>query len=58
MNNRNIEKGEKIYMNTITGAVDKYEDWYYENEEGEQVNAVDLNEVVEVFLTSKGEYIA
>lgn len=39
---------EKIYMNIETGSVDTREGWYYENESGDTVNAVDLGEVVEV----------
>ena len=39
---------EKRYMNKETGSIDTYEGWFYENESGETVNAVDLGEVVEV----------
>jgi len=39
---------EKMYMNIETGSVDTREGWYYENESGDTVNAVDLGEVVEV----------
>jgi len=39
---------ERMYMNVNTGSVDSYTGWEYENQNGEQVNAVDLNEVVEV----------
>lgn len=42
------------YMNIATGSVGTYEDWFYENEEGEMVNAVDLDEVVEVEETEEG----
>ena len=45
-----------MYMNTETGQVDNYEGWYYENEDGEEVNAVDLNEVVEVIMVN-GEWV-
>lgn len=38
----------KYYMNVATGSVDTKENWDYENEDGETVNAVDLGEVVEV----------
>ena len=38
----------KTYMNEKTGSLDTYECWYYDNEEGITVNAVDLGEVVEV----------
>jgi hypothetical protein len=37
--------GEKVYINIHTGTCGEYEDWWYENEEGILVNAVDLNEV-------------
>ena len=39
---------EKHYMNPVTGSVGTFEDWYYENENGFTVNAVELREVVEV----------
>lgn len=39
---------EKMYMNTETGQVDERDGWWYESEEGYEVNAVDLGEVVEV----------
>lgn len=41
-------KNEKLYMNTSTGSIDSYDGWWYENDSGEKVNAVDLGEVVEV----------
>lgn len=44
---------KKMYMNLKTGSVDDYEGWYYENEEGKMVNAVDLNEVIEVEWNEK-----
>lgn len=34
------------YMNTKTGSIDTYDGWYYENEDGQSVNAVDRGEVV------------
>jgi len=37
-----------MYMNPDTGSVDTYDGWYYEDENGEIVNAVDLDEVIEV----------
>ena len=43
-----INFNEKCYMNTATGSVDNYDGWWYVNEKGEKVNAVDLGEVVEV----------
>ena len=48
--------GEKYYMNIETGSVDTYDGWYYKNENGESVNAVDLGEVVEVEKVD-GEWI-
>lgn len=39
---------EKLYMNPKTGSTGEYDDWYYTNQDGEEVNAVDLGEVVEV----------
>ena len=38
----------KKYMNVATASVDTYDGWWYENEDGEKVNAVDLDEVEEV----------
>ncbi len=46
-----------MYMNIRTGEVDTYEGWYYKNEAGETVNAVDLGEVVEVIKNSDGDWI-
>lgn len=43
----NIET-EKKYMNIETGSVDTHEGWWYEDEDGVEVNAVDRGEVVEV----------
>lgn len=45
-----------MYMNLETGHVDDYDGWWYVNEYGEEVNAVDLGEVVEVNLQN-GEYV-
>lgn len=39
---------EQMYMNIETGSVAPYENWWYTNEDGELVNAVDLDEVVPV----------
>lgn len=38
----------KMYMNPATGFTDTYDDWWYVNINNETVNAVDLEEVVEV----------
>ena len=39
---------ETHYMNTHTGIVATYDDWWYDNDDDVCVNAVDLGEVVEV----------
>lgn len=39
---------KKQYMNIETGSIDDYNGWYYENENGETVNAVDRGEVTPV----------
>jgi hypothetical protein len=39
---------ESKYMNPATGSVGGYDDWYYTNEDGEEVNAVDRGEVIEI----------
>ena len=52
----NTMKNEKLYMNTATGSVDNYDGWWYENDSGEKVNAVDLGEVVEVVKCDGGYY--
>ena len=43
-----IESRKPLYMNVKTGNVGSYNAWFYINENGESVNAVDLGEVVEV----------
>lgn len=48
---------EKTYMNIETGSVDTHDGWWYENEDGEKVNAVDLGEVVEVVKNENGEWV-
>jgi hypothetical protein len=59
INNAPLRRGNKentmetMYMNIETRQVDNYEGWYYENEDGEEVNAVDLNEVIMV----NGEWV-
>ena len=47
----------KIFINTFTGSIGTKEDWDYFNEEGEEVNAVDLGEVVEVYKDNNGNWI-
>ena len=39
---------EKKYMNLATGSVDTHDGWWYEDEDGVEVNAVDRGEVVEI----------
>ena len=48
---------EKQYMNIKTGSVDDYDGWWYEDENGVEVNAVDRGEVVEVVKNSKGDWV-
>lgn len=51
INKRELEgekQMEKMYMNLKTGSVDNYEGWWYQDENGNKVNAVDLDEVIEV----------
>jgi hypothetical protein len=36
------------FMNISTGTVDNYNGWWYEDENGKPVNAVDRGEVVQV----------
>ena len=51
-----VNFNEKCYMNTATGSVDNYDGWWYVNEKGEKVNAVDLGEVVEVEKDEDGDW--
>ena len=41
-----MESEKQMYMNLSTGSVDQYDGWFYENQSGQTVNAVDLKEVV------------
>lgn len=47
---------EEMYMNMATGSVGNYDSWWYENAEGEEVNAVDLEEVVIVKWNESAQY--
>jgi len=47
--------GMQMYMNVKTGSIDSYDGWNYDNEDGEQVNAVELGEVVPVAWNNKTE---
>ena len=42
-------------MNEATGSVDTYDGWWYEDEDGNEVNAVDRDEVVEVVWNEEKE---
>ena len=46
----------KMYMNIETGSVDDYDNWIYEDEDGEIRNAVDEGGVVEVVKVN-GEWV-
>lgn len=48
---------DRYFMNISTGSVDDYEGWFYVNEQGEEVNAVDLGEVVEVKKDENGDWV-
>ena len=50
-------KEKTLYMNPITGSVDDRNGWFYENETGYVVNAVDLGEVVEVEKDENGDWV-
>ena len=39
---------DTIYMNEKTGEIAAYDGWYYTDDDGKSVNAVDLGQVVEV----------
>jgi len=45
----------QMFMNIKTGTVDSRNGWFYEDEDGEQVNAVDKGEVVPVFWGKETE---
>ena len=38
----------KKYMNIETGSVGSRDDWWYEDDNGNQANSVDLGEVIHV----------
>lgn len=52
-----LEKNLKTYMNIQTGSTGTREDWFYENEHGKTVNAVDLGEVFEVVKDKNGDWV-
>lgn len=39
---------DQVYMNIHTGSTGTRDDWYYEDEDGNTVNAVDRGEVVAI----------
>jgi len=43
----------KKYMNVKTGSVSNHSGWWYEDQNGKLVNAVDKGEVVEVVRDKK-----
>jgi hypothetical protein len=47
-----------VWMNLSTGSFDEYDGWYYENEDGETVNAVELGEVEKVTTDKSGNWVA
>ena len=47
----------KMYMNVETGSVDDYDGWWYEDDDGTEVNAVDQGEVVKVVRNAYGYYV-
>lgn len=47
---------DAMYMNPVTGSVDTYDGWWYEDENGEKRNAVDRNEVVAVIKDKDGTW--
>ena len=50
-----MESEKQMYMNLSTGSVDQYDGWFYENQSGQMVNAVDLKEVVPVVWNKNKE---
>ena len=46
---------DQMYMNVKTGSIDDYNGWFYENRNGEQINAVDQGEVVPVIWEKETE---
>lgn len=46
----------QIYMNIETGSTGTRDEWDYQNEDGQTVNAVDLGEVVPVTYNEDGSW--
>jgi len=47
-------KTEKIYMNIDTGSTGTRDEWWYEDENGEQANGVDQGKLTEVISDGNG----
>ena len=47
----------KMYMNPETGSVDDHDGWWYEDENENEVNAVDRGEVTEVVRNANGDWV-
>lgn len=50
-----VDDHNPLYMNISTGSTGHYDDWYYDTEDGETVNAVDKGEVVQVYWNENTE---
>lgn len=50
-------ESEPMYRNLKTGNCDRYDGWWFEEEDGVQKNAVDEKMVVEVFLNEYGDWV-
>ena len=46
----------RVYMNPATGSVDTYDGWWYEDQDGNRVNAVDKGDVIEVTWNEDGQH--
>jgi len=47
----------KMYMNVETGSVDDHDGWWYEDDDGTEVNAVDQGGLVEVVKNANGDWV-
>ena len=47
----------KMYMNPETGSVDDYDGWWYEDENGHEVNGVDQGGLIEVVRNASGDWV-
>ena len=48
---------KQMYMNPATGSVDTIDGWFYEDEDGKTLNAVDRGEVVPVHQGPDGSWV-